>query len=146
MGKTCPVSHEQSAKIPDLVAGAPDSYQAMLRAYQWLVDLRAGAKAALYDSELAAVLETRYRIPSLDSLMAKYQKKSGLSSDELYTAVVQDIKGLFQTRYPEQVGGCFIAGTLVHTDKGLVPIEQIKVGDMVLSQPEQGGRRRTGRW
>lgn len=43
------------------------------------------------------------------------------------------------TRYPEQVGGCFIAGTLVHTDKGLVPIEQIKVGDRVLSQPEQGG-------
>ncbi|GAC1374736.1 MAG: hypothetical protein NVS3B3_11230 [Aquirhabdus sp.] len=30
----------------------------------------------------------------------------------------------------------FVAGTLVHTDKGLVPIEQIKVGDMVLSKPE----------
>lgn len=49
------------------------------------------------------------------------------------------MKSLFQTRYPKQVGGCFIAGTLVHTDKGLVPIEQIKVGDRVLSQPEQGG-------
>lgn len=34
-----------------------------------------------------------------------------------------------------------IAGTLVHTDKGLVPIEQIKVGDMVLSQPEETGER-----
>jgi hypothetical protein len=32
----------------------------------------------------------------------------------------------------------FCAGTLVHTDKGLVPIEQIKVGDMVLSRPEDG--------
>jgi hypothetical protein len=32
----------------------------------------------------------------------------------------------------------FVAGTLVHTDKGLVPIEQIKVGDMVLSKPESG--------
>ncbi len=32
----------------------------------------------------------------------------------------------------------FVAGTLVHTDKGLVPIEQIKVGDMVLSKPENG--------
>ncbi len=32
----------------------------------------------------------------------------------------------------------FVAGTLVHTDKGLVPIEQIKVGDMVLSKPEIG--------
>ncbi|OPH35303.1 hypothetical protein [Moraxella equi] len=34
----------------------------------------------------------------------------------------------------------FPAGTLVHTDKGLVPIQEIKVGDMVLSRPEFGGR------
>ncbi|MCP5174155.1 MAG: Hint domain-containing protein [Moraxellaceae bacterium] len=33
---------------------------------------------------------------------------------------------------------CFVAGTLVHTDKGLVPIEQLKVGDRVLSKPESG--------
>lgn len=32
----------------------------------------------------------------------------------------------------------FPAGTLVHTDKGLVPIQDIKVGDMVLSMPEEG--------
>ena len=32
----------------------------------------------------------------------------------------------------------FVAGTLVHTDKGLVPIEQLKVGDRVLSKPESG--------
>lgn len=35
-------------------------------------------------------------------------------------------------------GDCFVAGTLVHTDKGLVPIEQLKVGDMVLSKHESG--------
>ena len=33
----------------------------------------------------------------------------------------------------------FVAGTLVHTNKGLVPIEQLKVGDMVLSKHETGG-------
>lgn len=33
---------------------------------------------------------------------------------------------------------CFVAGTLVHTDKGLVPIEQLKVGDKVLSKHESG--------
>lgn len=33
----------------------------------------------------------------------------------------------------------FVAGTLVHTDKGLVPIQDIKVGDMVLSQSEWRG-------
>jgi hypothetical protein len=32
----------------------------------------------------------------------------------------------------------FVAGTLVHTDKGLVPLELLKVGDMVLSKPESG--------
>lgn len=34
--------------------------------------------------------------------------------------------------------GCFVAGTLVHTRDGLRPIEQIKVGDYVLSKPEDG--------
>ncbi|MFT5960936.1 MAG: VCBS repeat-containing protein, partial [Burkholderiaceae bacterium] len=34
---------------------------------------------------------------------------------------------------------CFAAGTLVHTDKGLVPIEKVRVGTRVLSQPEHGG-------
>jgi hypothetical protein len=38
-------------------------------------------------------------------------------------------------------GGCFAAGTLVHTKEGLVPIEEIKVGDWVLSQPEETGER-----
>ena len=30
----------------------------------------------------------------------------------------------------------FVAGTLIHTDKGLVPIEQLEIGDMVLSRDE----------
>jgi transcription-repair coupling factor (superfamily II helicase) len=37
----------------------------------------------------------------------------------------------------EQQSG-FVAGTLVHTDKGLVPIEQIQVGDLVLSRYANG--------
>lgn len=36
-------------------------------------------------------------------------------------------------------GGCFVAGTLVHTRGGLVPIETIRPGDWVLSQPEDQG-------
>ena len=34
---------------------------------------------------------------------------------------------------------CFAAGTLVHTQHGPLPIEQVRVGTRVLSQPEQGG-------
>lgn len=33
----------------------------------------------------------------------------------------------------------FATGTLVHTKEGLKPIEQIQVGDWVLSKPENGG-------
>ena len=36
---------------------------------------------------------------------------------------------------------CFAAGTLVHTANGLVAIEKIRVGDLVLSQPEAGGEK-----
>jgi hypothetical protein len=45
---------------------------------------------------------------------------------------------IYRTTVPP-VGGCFVAGTLVHTKDGLVPIEQVKVGDWVLSQPEMKG-------
>lgn len=37
--------------------------------------------------------------------------------------------------------GCFVAGTLVHTKEGLIPIEKINVGNWVLSQPEEGGEK-----
>lgn len=37
-----------------------------------------------------------------------------------------------------ETDACFAAGTLVHTKEGLVPIEQIKVGDWVLSKHESG--------
>lgn len=33
---------------------------------------------------------------------------------------------------------CFVGGTLVHTENGLVPIKDIKVGEKVLSKPENG--------
>ena len=42
-------------------------------------------------------------------------------------------------RFPENDFGCFAAGTPIWTDRGQLPIEQIKVGDMVLSRPEAGG-------
>lgn len=40
------------------------------------------------------------------------------------------------TKAETKHNACFVAGTLVHTDKGLVPIEKLKVGDMVLSRHE----------
>jgi RHS repeat-associated protein len=40
----------------------------------------------------------------------------------------------------ETFGNCFIAGTLIHTEKGLVAIEKIKAGDKVLSYNEDIGQ------
>jgi hypothetical protein len=34
---------------------------------------------------------------------------------------------------------CFAAGTLVHTEQGPLPIEKVRPGTLVLSQPENGG-------
>ena len=45
---------------------------------------------------------------------------------------------IYRTTAPS-VGSCFVAGTLVHTRDGLVPIERIRGGDLVLSQPEMKG-------
>ncbi|WP_155988634.1 S8 family serine peptidase [Paenibacillus massiliensis] len=39
----------------------------------------------------------------------------------------------------EDACNCFAPGTPVHTDKGMVPIEDIQVGDMVLSKNDQTG-------
>ena len=34
--------------------------------------------------------------------------------------------------------GCFIKGTLVETEEGWTPIDELKVGDLVMSRPENG--------
>lgn len=42
-------------------------------------------------------------------------------------------------RRSEKLNNCFIAGTPVWTDKGLVPIEKLKAGDCVLSRCDKSG-------
>ena len=54
-------------------------------------------------------------------------------------AVLEKSTAADKTRKWFEPGACFVAGTLVHTKEGLVPIEQIKVGYWVLSKPENGG-------
>jgi Hint domain len=61
------------------------------------------------------------------------------SGDVLYKKVIQDVKEIFGFRRELTGTACFMAGTLIHTKEGLVPIERIKVGDWVLSQPEEKG-------
>jgi hypothetical protein len=44
-------------------------------------------------------------------------------------------------RTVDRLGACFVAGTLVQTREGLKPIELVRIGDFVRSQPEMGGDR-----
>ena len=60
-----------------------------------------------------------------------------LDSQKRFWRVVLGFGGRFERAQPLlsnapkcfEPGACFAAGTLVHTKEGLVPIEQIKVGD-----------------
>ena len=62
-----------------------------------------------------------------------------LEGDELHKAVLKEITTLPEARFAfEATPACFAKGTLVHTKEGLVPIEKLKVGDWVLSKPEDG--------
>lgn len=57
---------------------------------------------------------------------------------QLRSAIYKEIEIKDMIQEEKQSG--FVAGTLVHTDRGLVPVQDIKVGDMVLSRPEWGGK------
>ena len=78
---------------------------------------------------------------NLQDIYAQVQLKSQnkLSGDDLHQAVLKEISMLPEKPFAfEAKPACFPKGTLVHTQNGLVPIEQIKVGDMVLSKHESG--------
>lgn len=66
--------------------------------------------------------------------------KQGYSGDALNQKMIDDALDIDDLKLETKHSACFAAGTLVHTDKGLVPIEQIKAEDLVLSQPEWGGK------
>lgn len=58
------------------------------------------------------------------------------AGDALYRKVIDDASLATTSRPVTAPSGCFAAGTLVHARHGLTPIEQIRVGDWVLSQSE----------
>ena len=89
---------------------------------------RKAAETALIDKDAVGVFAERLFKPSLEQVMQKLRSKADLSGEALQK------KALDEMRLPAV--GCFVAGTLVHTKDGLKPIEQIKIGDWVLSRPE----------
>jgi Pretoxin HINT domain len=97
-----------------------------------------GAATGLYDPELAVTRREAFVRPSVEKLTAELSSK--FSGTRLQEAILKELTApVDKARRWFEPGACFGAGTLVHTKEGLVPIEQIKVGDWVLSKPENGG-------
>ncbi len=107
----------------------------IIQAQKLQQELMEGAVAGLFDRELAATLRESFARPSIEKLMAEV----GGAGEKQLKAVLDKLTAPDKTRKWFEPGACFAAGTLVHTKEGLVPIEQIKVGDYVLSKPENGG-------
>jgi len=98
---------------------------------------------SIYDSRVAGYLiKNNTLISDVDDLIKIYRQKPGyekLGSEDLHLAIIDDLfsKNNFEKQLKFEQA-CFVGGTLVHTNKGLVSIDQLKVGDMVLSKPESG--------
>lgn len=109
------------------------------QAVQLKNELMVSARNAMDDANAAAQLSMTTPTRTFDELL-RARASEGYSGNALYNKVIDDaatdMQGLRKVSMP---GGCFVAGTLVHTKEGLVPIENIKIGDWVLSQPEETG-------
>jgi hypothetical protein len=92
------------------------------------------------DANAAAQLSKTTPTRSFDEMLRARSKE--YAGNALYQQVIEDAAAEMRTmRKVSMPGGCFVAGTLVHTKEGLKPIENVKVGDWVLSQPEETGER-----
>ena len=124
---------DKVGKIAEWLVKSPTKKLAnrVTQAWQLRSELREASKSTLLDPALANKFIAAHPLLSIDRLRAEL--KTQYSGDPLNNAVIRRL----QEMTGESV--CFVAGTPVWTDKGLVPIEQIKVGDLVLSRSDTTG-------
>lgn len=124
----------QHKKLIDLVDTSLD-VEVQLRLLEKGYDaIRKAAQAGMIDAGILASFAEKTFRPSVKQLTEIVRAKLGKANGSPASSEAVEKGVLAEMRTP--VVGCFIAGTLVHTKDGLKPIEEIKVGDWVLSRPE----------
>ncbi|WP_443191282.1 Hint domain-containing protein [Pseudomonas indica] len=127
--------------VPSMVNKNASLAEQAFQAVQIKNDLTMTLRMAMDDANAAAQLSMISPIRSFDEMVrSRSQEYAG---DALYRQVIADAQMQMRqaTKAPAPYGLCFAAGTLIHTQEGLKPIEQIQVGDWVLTQPEETGER-----
>jgi len=84
-----------------------------------------------------ARMEDKISNYAYELLKAKEKGQPDIKYSTLEKAVEDNMsKYAYTTDLANRPDFCFVGGTLVHTDRGLVPIKDINVGDMVLSRDQ----------
>ncbi|MCG8424650.1 MAG: Hint domain-containing protein, partial [Proteobacteria bacterium] len=101
---------------------------------RWLSSfkVKASTKAALDGASILAAVFT-----GVTSFVAKLAKKAVRAGTKALGGAFRRFKRPGGAR--RGLRGCFVAGTLVETEVGSLPIEQIREGDLVLARDEENG-------
>jgi hypothetical protein len=127
---------QQAAKIPQMLNKIASLREQAIQAVTLKNALVTASRNAMQNTSAAAQLNLTKPIRSFNEMVqARMDEYAG---NALYKKVISDaVEEATSLRPVTNPIGCFVAGTLIHTKEGLVPIEKIKVGEWVLSQPQQ---------